>query len=195
MAHKQPRVFDEMPLVSRQEAIELGLKRYFTGKPCHRGHVTPSYTNTRVCVACSAENTLNWQKRMYCERADDFRQMQRDLKLKRPESYMFMGVRARARKRGIPFTITRADVVIPENCPCCSARMEMRSGPAVHGPLPQSPSLDRLDAKQGYVPGNVAVICWRCNNLKRDASIEELRAILAWMESMQPKPAKLKLVS
>jgi hypothetical protein len=195
MAHKKTNVFDDMPHVSRQEAREAGLKRYFTGAPCREGHVSPRYTKSNGCVICSAAAALAWQKMMYCERADELRQRHRDKKLRHPVAYMFRGVRSRAAKRGIQFTLAMSDVVIPDTCPCCATKMEMRSGPAVNGPLPNSPSLDRLDATQGYVPGNVAVICWRCNNLKRDATADELRTILTWMESLETKPARLKLVS
>lgn len=38
-----------------------------------------------------------------------------------------------------------------------------------------SPSLDRIDNRMGYVPGNVWVISWKANRMKSDASMEELR--------------------
>jgi hypothetical protein len=42
-----------------------------------------------------------------------------------------------------------------------------------------SPSLDRIDPGQGYVPGNVRVISDRANRLKGDRSIETLRLLSA----------------
>lgn len=51
------------------------------------------------------------------------------------------------------------------------------------GPAPDSPSLDRVIPELGYVPGNVIVISWRANNLKRDATIEELEAVIAYMRA------------
>lgn len=38
---------------SVKEAKQLGLKRYFTNKPCIRGHICPRYTSTRKCAECS----------------------------------------------------------------------------------------------------------------------------------------------
>jgi len=38
--------------VSRQEAIAKGLKFYFTGKPCKRGHVAERHTNNYICIRC-----------------------------------------------------------------------------------------------------------------------------------------------
>jgi hypothetical protein len=132
---------------------------------------------------------------MYCERADDFRQINRDKKLKNPLGYLLRGTRSRAKKRGIEFAITAADVQMVDNCPCCSRKLQMRTGPAVHGPLPSSPSLERVDGTRGYVPGNVVILCWRCNEIKRNATLDELRTIVSWLESRQPKPAPLRLVS
>lgn len=39
-------------LISRQEAKRLGLKHYFTGKPCKRGHVTLRYVKSIACAEC-----------------------------------------------------------------------------------------------------------------------------------------------
>jgi hypothetical protein len=194
MAHRKIFDFSEMPVVSRAEDRSDGLKRYFTRMPCPNGHVAPRYTNSCQCVVCSAQAALAWQKMMYCEQADDFRQMCRDKKLKNPIAYMLTGTRSRAKKRGIEFSITAADVQMPSNCPCCSRELQMRSGPAEKGPLPSSPSLERIDGTQGYVPGNVVVLCWRCNEIKRNASLTELQTIVRWLESAQPKPS-LRLVS
>jgi hypothetical protein len=48
--------------------------------------------------------------------------------------------------------------------------------------------VDRINPALGYVPGNIAVISWRANNLKRDAAAAELRRIADWMDA-QEKPA------
>lgn len=39
-------------IISRKEASELGLKKYFTGKPCLRGHVSQRYMRDRRCTEC-----------------------------------------------------------------------------------------------------------------------------------------------
>ena len=41
-----------MKLLSRSQAIALGEKRYFTGKPCRHGHVVERYMSTGACCAC-----------------------------------------------------------------------------------------------------------------------------------------------
>lgn len=42
-----------MQVISRSEAKALGLKRFFTGKPCKRGHIAERYVFNHCCVACS----------------------------------------------------------------------------------------------------------------------------------------------
>jgi hypothetical protein len=43
-------------------------------------------------------------------------------------------------------------------------------------------SLDRIDNTKGYVEGNVAVISWRANSLKSNASIADIEAIIRYIE-------------
>lgn len=45
-----------------------------------------------------------------------------------------------------------------------------------------APSLDRFDNAKGYTPENIVVISSRANRLKSNASLEELQAIVKYME-------------
>lgn len=40
-------------IVLRKEAVKRGLTRYFTGKPCPKGHVAERYTTKSNCVVCT----------------------------------------------------------------------------------------------------------------------------------------------
>jgi hypothetical protein len=42
-------------IITAKEARELGLKFYFTGKPCKRGHVVKRRVIGRHCVACEKQ--------------------------------------------------------------------------------------------------------------------------------------------
>lgn len=46
-----------MEIITRQEAIAQGLRRYFTGKPCKHGHVAERSTHKRRCVGCAAADS------------------------------------------------------------------------------------------------------------------------------------------
>lgn len=39
-------------IITRDEAFERGLKRYFTGVQCRQGHIAERYTSTTGCIAC-----------------------------------------------------------------------------------------------------------------------------------------------
>lgn len=40
--------------ISRSDAAERGLKKYYTGQPCKHGHVTFRYTQSGACADCLA---------------------------------------------------------------------------------------------------------------------------------------------
>lgn len=49
-------------IVTLEKAREHRLARYFTGKPCKRGHVEERNTSDRCCVACNRENSRRLYK-------------------------------------------------------------------------------------------------------------------------------------
>lgn len=46
----------EGPVVTRAEALQAGIKRYFNGKACCKGHVSERRTSSKACFACCADN-------------------------------------------------------------------------------------------------------------------------------------------
>lgn len=87
----------------------------------------------------------------------------------------------RATKEGIAFSITTEHFDVPSNCPICDVEMRVATG--IRGGASYSPTLDKRIPHLGYVPGNVAVICKKCNSLKGDATSEHLRKIADWIEN------------
>ncbi len=51
-----------METISRKEALEKGLKFYFTGIPCKRDHVDIRYTSSACCKICRELATSKWQR-------------------------------------------------------------------------------------------------------------------------------------
>jgi hypothetical protein len=96
-----------------------------------------------------------------------------------PARELVQGARRRARLLGLPFDLTEADVAIPSSCPVLGIPLAVNSG--VCGP--NSPTLDRVVCSGGYVRGNVLVVSFRANTIKSDATIDELRAVLAFYET------------
>ncbi len=46
--------------LDRARAVENGLTRYFTGKPCKNGHLTERYVFDSACVECSRLKKAKW---------------------------------------------------------------------------------------------------------------------------------------
>jgi hypothetical protein len=87
---------------------------------------------------------------------------------------VWRGLKNRAKTKGIPFTITPADLMpLPTHCPILGIELEY-GGKKARGNLP---SVDRIDNARGYEPGNVWVISNRANTIKGDATLAELRLV------------------
>jgi hypothetical protein len=93
-------------------------------------------------------------------------------------SYMLTRARARAKDKNLEFDLSEEDIIIPATCPVLGIELVMGD------PTRQAnPSLDRFDNNKGYTRDNIRVISNRANNLKGDASIEELEKIIMYMKS------------
>jgi hypothetical protein len=44
-----------MKVITKAEAKKQGLSRYFTGKPCAKGHIAEKYVNSDKCIQCHAD--------------------------------------------------------------------------------------------------------------------------------------------
>jgi hypothetical protein len=92
--------------------------------------------------------------------------------------HMVNAARKRAKDKGIEFSITKEDVIIPDFCPILNIKLAAGIGKRI----PSSPSLDRFDNKVGYTKENTRVISLRANVLKNDAELWEMRSIVKYME-------------
>ena len=78
---------------------------------------------------------------------------------------MLHNAKQRARREGLPFDLTEADIVIPARCPVLGIPLRSHIGEG-KGPRPDSPTLDKLIPELGYVPGNIVVVSAEANRLK-----------------------------
>ena len=95
----------------------------------------------------------------------------------RPEHYLWTHARRRAKDAGLSFEITIADIVIPRRCPVFGFKMKL-----FHKDRNRCVSLDRIIPSLGYIPGNIAVMSFKANRLKSNATFEELIALVAWLK-------------
>jgi hypothetical protein len=121
------------------------------------------------------ERIRGWAKESYQRNRAAIRERENAKRLGHPEKTLLVKAKERARARDMPCTITERDIVIPTHCPLLG--IELRRNVGATGA--NSPTLDRIEESGGYEPGNVWVISYRANRIKNDATLEELRAIVA----------------
>jgi len=171
---------------NRKQAKLDGNKLYFTNKICSNGHVSVRYVSTGNCKECN-----NMRIR---DNPGKHKQHVNKWLSKNPNYYpkrraanyalnLWSHAKYRAKERNLEFNITVSDVVIPKMCPVfgkpfvipVSSRTSIKDSSF-------SPTIDRIDNSKGYTKDNSHVISRRANTLKRDATIEELKLIIKYME-------------
>lgn len=46
-------------IITRKEALAKGLRRFFSGRPCRRGHIAEQYVSTWRCIECMREDNIS----------------------------------------------------------------------------------------------------------------------------------------
>lgn len=74
------------------------------------------------------------------------------------------------------------------NCECCGVEFDVgRDRKKTKGQKSdRSPSIDRFDTDKPYELDNIRLICWRCNNIKRNYSASDLRMVADWIDCSAP---------
>lgn len=105
------------------------------------------------------------------------RGLRKDQYRKDPVKYLWGIAKSRAKKHGIPFEILPEDIVVNTTCPITGAELDILNNSLTNGM-----SLDKVINELGYVKGNVQIISRKGNLLKNNATIEQIRNILKYME-------------
>lgn len=127
------------------------------------------------CSSCK-ECRCTFRKRRYRER-------------RRSDPYQLWAINtvnwARGRKK-YDVQVTSNDVLKlteqqKHKCIYCAKQLNFRASMSERL---DSPSLDRVDPSVGYTLTNVVVSCYRCNQIKSDATPNELRLIASKVEQL-----------
>ena len=87
-----------MDVITRKEAKERWLPRYFTGKPCPHGHVAERWASTSRCVECDRKYAeANREKER--ERHRKYREANREKIRKRQRKYRQGGLVEKAKRK------------------------------------------------------------------------------------------------
>ena len=97
-----------------------------------------------------------------------------------PVKAMLSRVRMRAKIKGLAFALRPQDITIPSTCPVLGIPLRVAKAVADDN----SPELDRIDNKRGYVSGNVIVVSRKVNRIKNDATLEELLKVASFYQSL-----------
>ena len=135
---------------------------------------------TKICAKCNEDKSSNefyiysGKLSSYCKRCSNLnsKKYRRD----NYEHFMILQARSRAKRSGVPCTITTFDFHIPTHCPVLGTPIE-KFGESTDN----SPSLDKIVPELGYVAGNVQVISNRANRIKSDGNPNELLKVACYM--------------
>ena len=117
--------------MTRQESLSKGLKTYFTGKPCKRGHISERLLNC-MCIECKKEDSKNFREnnketikkynREYA-RENYSTEKRRKSYQKNIISELYNHAKQRAKDKNLEFNITKNDILIPELCPVFGSKI------------------------------------------------------------------------
>jgi hypothetical protein len=101
------------------------------------------------------------------------------------ERKMLSRAKHRASRKGLPCEMTRTELrqmLVAQDYTCAVSGILFDVWPLRTGWRPFSPSLDRIDCTQGYVAGNVRLVClivnFALNTFGDDAFLEMCRAVV-----------------
>jgi hypothetical protein len=163
-------------------------------KRCNRCKVIKSKScfndGQEKCIDCETycKNYYKQNQNKEIERAtksqksrgrDKINAQKRNLCRTNPVNYMLQNARQRAKKLGLPFDLTRDDIVIPAKCPVLGYELKISDGKQ----SPNSPSIDRIIPSYGYVKGNIRIISCRANDIRGNATLDELKKVVKYIET------------
>lgn len=124
-----------------------------------------------LCIACyKLPVETNYSKCVKCRNRD----------ILPVQTKILRNAKSRAKKKNIEFSITEKDIVLLEYCPILKIKLQENNFSA----KPNSYSIDRIDNSKGYIKGNIQIISHRANQIKNDATVEELKLLLTYLESL-----------
>lgn len=99
-----------------------------------------------------------------------------------PHVILFHLAKQRAKKLGLEFNLNKEDIVIPTVCPVLG--IELRSNIGGKTARENSPTLDRIHPKIGYIKGNIIVISALANRIKSSANHRQILAVGRWLKGL-----------
>lgn len=172
-----------MKIKTRQQALMDGDKKYFTGKPCKHGHISPRLI-MGACLECKKTIDKNYKEKNKEHLKTYFKdysrqnysiEKRRKKYIENIELELLHHAKNRAKIKNLEFNLVKEDIIIPKNCPVFGIKIGFHNKESV-------PTLDRIDNSKGYIKGNIQVICSKANRLKNNGTVEDFKKIINYME-------------
>jgi len=168
---------------TRKQASFDGDRHYFSGDLCKSNHLSLRYVSSNRCIKCWQESKVNRtqhisniQKKYYQKNKELYRK-HRETNI---EYHLWLAAKHRAKRKNLEFDIEASDIKIPEKCPVFGVNIDIMESKRTY-----SPSIDRFDNTKGYTKNNIRVISTKANKLKNNATLQELKQIISYMEKSE----------
>lgn len=79
------------------------------------------------------------------------------------------------------FTIEMSDLDWPTHCPVFGTELDWDSGYQQDN----SPSIDRTNSREGYIPGNVKFMSWKANRLKNNGTLSDFEQLIKYLKEQE----------
>lgn len=126
----------------------------------------------RMVYADNPQACLEKQRRWIAANRERAAELQRLQRRKKPWVTALSNARGRAKKSGIPYSLTLEWAESMWTGKCVATGAEFRIGVGKRGSY--SPSVDRIDSSLGYSPENCRFVLWAINRFKSDATDAEM---------------------
>lgn len=102
-------------------------------------------------------------------------------------SHILINTKRRAKEQNIPCNLDMDFLIdlYPNDGMCPALNVKLEWGEA--NGRKYSPSLDRIIPEKGYVKGNVVFVSWKANTTKSDLTIDQLRSLVTFYESLNER--------
>lgn len=92
---------EKKTIVTREEAKAAGLKTFYVGKICQRGHASERYVRNGNCQKCNSLRAITWQK-SNPQRARKLSDKSKVKQLTKPENYIQLRARQAVYEKKLP---------------------------------------------------------------------------------------------
>ena len=178
---------------TRGQALSIGSPLYFNGSLCKYEHLCPRLTSSTKCQYCLLERgkiRREFLKELPIKKKKSLSPYKRHyISLTSVEGMLYTTAKRRAKASGLDFNIDIEDIHIPDHCPILGIKIYKQWGltEQTHIARSNNPSLDRIDSSKGYIKGNVEVISYRANTLKKNGSSSEHQKIADYIKRYYSK--------